>query len=78
VIINQKIRQRAEGRDLMSANIPKHSDLPIQSGSVEISVIDWSLVEPYRFGSRTAEFLIADAAASMSAPSARPRPASAQ
>ena len=52
----------------MSANIPKHPDLPAQCGSVEISAIDWSLVEPYRFGSCTAEFLIADAAASMSAP----------
>jgi hypothetical protein len=27
-------------------------------GSVEISAKDWSLVELYRFGSRTAEFLI--------------------
>ena len=62
----------------MSANIPKHPDLPAQYGSVETSAIDWSLAEPYRFGSRTAEFLIVDAAASMSAPFARPRPASAQ
>ena len=58
-------RHRAEGRDFMSANIPKHPDLPAQYGSVETSAIDWSLVEPYRFGSRTAEFLIADAAASI-------------
>jgi hypothetical protein len=42
----------------MSANIPKHPDLPAQYGSVETSAIDWSLVEPYRFGSRTAEFLM--------------------
>ena len=28
------------------------------SGSVEIWAEDWSLVEPYRFGSGTAEFLI--------------------
>jgi len=27
-------------------------------GSVEIEAADWSLVEPYRFGSGTAEFLI--------------------
>ena len=52
-------RHRAEGRDFMSANIPKHPDLRARRGSVEISATDWSLVEPYRFGSRTAEFLIA-------------------
>ena len=46
----------------MSANIPKHPDLPAQYGSVETSAIDWSLVEPYRFGSRTAEFRAASIA----------------
>ena len=28
------------------------------SGSVDIRAADWSLVEPYRFGSGTAEFLV--------------------
>jgi hypothetical protein len=37
---------------------PQHANDRDPHGSVKIWAEDWSLVEPYRFGSGTAEFLI--------------------
>ena len=36
----------------MSANIPKHPDLPAQRGSVQISAIDWCGTLSLRFAHR--------------------------
>jgi len=50
------MRLRACGCSFCRAHNTRTTSDP--QGSVEIWAEDWSLVEPYRFGSRTAEFLI--------------------
>ena len=50
------MRLRACGCSFCRAHNTRTTSDP--QGSVEIWAEDWSLVEPYRFGSATAEFLI--------------------
>ena len=52
----QQVRLRACGCSFCRAHATRTTSDPL--GSVEIWAADWSLVEPYRFGSGTAEFLI--------------------
>ena len=49
-------RVRACGCSFCRAHNTRTTSDP--NGSVDIDAADWSLVEPYRFGTRTAEFLI--------------------
>jgi hypothetical protein len=51
-----QVRLRACGCNFCRAHNTRTTSDP--DGFVEISATDWSLVEPYRFGSRTADFLI--------------------
>ena len=50
------VRLRACGCSFCRAHNTRTTSDP--QGSVEIRAEDWSLVEPYRFGSGTAEFLV--------------------
>jgi hypothetical protein len=52
----EEVRLRACGCGFCRAHATRTTSDP--DGSVEIRAEDWSLVEPYRFGSATADFLI--------------------
>ena len=52
----EEVRLRACGCSFCRAHATRTTSDP--AGSVEIWAADWSLVESYRFGSATAEFLI--------------------
>jgi hypothetical protein len=52
----ENVRLRACGCSFCRAHATRTTSDP--DGSVEIRAEDWSLVEPYRFGSSTADFLV--------------------
>ena len=52
----EEVALRACGCSFCRAHNTRTTSDP--AGLVEVWAADWSLVEPYRFGSRTAEFLI--------------------
>ena len=52
----QKVRLRACGCSFCRAHATRTTSDPL--GAVEIWAEDWDLVEPYRFGSRSADFLV--------------------
>jgi hypothetical protein len=53
----QEVRLRACGCSFCRAHATRTTSDPL--GAAEIWAEDWDLVEPYRFGSRSADFLVA-------------------
>jgi hypothetical protein len=53
----QEVRLRACGCSFCRAHATRTTSDPL--GAAEIWAVDWDLVEPYRFGSRSADFLVA-------------------